>query len=147
MSEILDVLFKFPIVQVDRDMEQEKANKAMSAAMEMPEMELVFGEAEYPYYDFVGISDRWLPTKESFEKALEKDFDACLVTFQHIGNQLVPWSKAKFKKEFSNFTKKFEGYRKQDQDVMFSFTLKQLKEIVRKAEEDAKEQENGDNKE
>src|SRR5688572_24942847 len=107
MNDILDVLFKFPIVQVDRDLEQEKVNKAQKAALDMPELELVFGEAEYPYYDFIGISDRWLPTKDSFERALDKDFDACLVTFQHIGNQLVPWSKAKFKKEYSEFCKKF----------------------------------------
>ena len=63
----------------------------------------MIGEAECPYYDFLSISDRWLPTKESFQNALEGNFDACYVLFNSSGSFIVPWNKEIFKTELKKF--------------------------------------------
>lgn len=108
-EEYLNDLFKFPIVMADGGIEQRKEmqkEKLNLPNQEDDEMDIVIGEAEYPYNLFVGISDRWLPKKESFREAQESlVFDACYVTFSGIGSFIVPWKKAKFKKEFTTFVR------------------------------------------
>ena len=49
-----------------------------------------------------------LPIKDSFHKALEGKFDACMVRFLHAGQLLVPWSKRKFKSELKKFADAYE---------------------------------------
>lgn len=110
---MLDELFTFPIVMIDGDNEEKKMrNKPdlglTNSAEEDEEYDMVFGEAEYPYFDFIGIEDRWLPSTESLDKALAGEFDACMVRFLHVGQLLVPWSKRKFKKEIAKFADAFE---------------------------------------
>jgi hypothetical protein len=58
----------------------------------------------YPYYDFIGVEDRWLPTKESLDNAMDGRFDACIVRFSGMSPFLVPWTRGKFLKELKKFT-------------------------------------------
>ena len=64
-------------------------------------------EAEYPYWDVIGLEDRWLPSKESFEKAMNGRFDACIVRFVNVGQLLVPWTRKKFKAELLKFHEEY----------------------------------------
>lgn len=114
---MLDELFPFPMVMIDGDNEERKIkNKEQDELLGLKKNEeedeedydIVFGEAEYPYWDFIGIEDRWLPSKESLEQALQGKFDACIVRFLHAGQILVPWSKSKFKKELRKFAEAYE---------------------------------------
>lgn len=100
---MLDSLFKFPIVTVDGLNEEKKAIQAEKMNLDEQEVDMVIGEAECPYYDFLSISDRWLPTKESFQNALEGNFDACYVSFNSSGSFIVPWNKEIFKTELKKF--------------------------------------------
>lgn len=99
---MLELLFKFPIVMVDGDSEEKKHR--LDLPNDDGSLDLIYGEAEIPYHDFVGVVDRWLPTRDSLERALDRDFDACFVNFGAAGSFLVPWSKEKFKREFKKFT-------------------------------------------
>jgi hypothetical protein len=102
---ILEDLFTFPVVMVDGENEERKEKEAHLLNREENEgYDIVYGEAEYPYYDFVGIEDRWLPDQESLEKALNGKFDACIVKFTNVPQLLVPWPKDKFKKELKKFS-------------------------------------------
>src|SRR5437762_2924963 len=100
--EVLSDLFRFPIIMADGEIESRKMNKKTKYG-DMPndredelELDVVIGEAEYPYNYFVGLTDRWLPNAESFRFAREHDkFDACYVTFANIGSYIVPWTKDK----------------------------------------------------
>lgn len=99
---------------VDGDNEDRKLreNERLSLPQETDiDFDIVFGEAEYPYWDVIGIEDRWLPTKKSFEKALSGRFDACMVRFNNVGHLLVPWSKRKFKEELLKFADAYESAR------------------------------------
>ena len=121
--DILDDLFKFPIVEADGNIEQRKLSKKERFGNmpdddgEEEEMDIAYGEAECPCRFFIGLYDRWLPSDESFRKAQEGIFEACHVTFSTIGSFLVPWTKEKFKKEYKKFVndynKKIEEERKQ----------------------------------
>ena len=109
---MLDELFTFPTVMIDGDNEERKMrgkpDLGLNINNEEEEYDIVFGEAEYPYWDFIGAEDRWLPTTDSFKKALAGKFDACIVRFLHAGQILVPWSKKKFKAELAKFSKAYE---------------------------------------
>lgn len=98
---------------VDGNNEEKKNERGMSLGLpEDEEFDIITGEAECPYFDFISITDRWLPTSESLQKALEGKFEACYVLFANSGGFVVPWTKSKFKKEF----KKFSDKRNQDED-------------------------------
>lgn len=111
---MLDEFFTFPIVMIDGENEERKQqNKTRfgdlpSGEEEDEEYDMVFGEAEYPYWDFIGCEDRWLPSKESLDKAIGGRFDACIVRFVNVGQLLVPWSKKKFKAELVKFANEYE---------------------------------------
>lgn len=96
-------LFKFPTVMVDGENEERKQSKMDMMGEGDMEYDILYGEAEYPYFDFIGVEDRWLPTKQSFEKAMDGRFEACGVRFMNVGERLVPWSKKKFKAELQRF--------------------------------------------
>lgn len=101
---ILDKLFKFPVVMIDGDNEDKKARTSDALALDNEQdADMIIGEAECPYYDFVSVTDRWLPSDESLQKALEGNFEACGVTFSQSGTFIVPWNKKKFKRELSKF--------------------------------------------
>lgn len=102
---MLDKLFIFPIVMVDGDNEQQKEEMG-DLIGNKPEIDIIIGEAECPYYDFVSISDRWLPKDSSLDQALTGKFDACYVNFGQSGNYMIPWTKTKFKREFQKFLDK-----------------------------------------
>lgn len=107
---MLQELFKFPIVMIDGDNEDRKnADKELLGKDDEDDepYDIVFGEAEYPHWDFIGLEDRWLPSKGSLEKALRGDFDACIVRFANVGQLLVPWSKRKFKEKLSKFAAEY----------------------------------------
>jgi hypothetical protein len=116
---MLDELFKFPIVMVDGENEERKRIKkeeesdrmALPKSLEADEYDLIYGEAEYPYLDFIGFEDRWLPSTDSFDNALRGKFDACMVKFVNTPQLLVPWSRKKFKDELSKFIDKVESLR------------------------------------
>lgn len=104
---MLDTLFTFPIIMVDSDNEEKKEKDKEKMALESDlEADIVIGNVECPYWDFISISDKWLPNKESFENALKGKFDACGVLFSQSGHYLVPWTREKFKKEFKKFVDK-----------------------------------------
>ena len=113
---MLEEFFKFPIVLIDGDNEERKEiEKERYKALTNKEVEdesedydIVYAEAEYPYWDFLGIEDRWIPTNESFQKAISQNFEACLVRFANVGHLLVPWTKKKFKKEIQKFAEEYE---------------------------------------
>ena len=112
---MLDELFTFPIVMIDGDNEERKVERKLKNREllnnnddELGDYDIVFGEAEYPYYDFIGVEDRWLPRDESFQKAMDGKFEACIVRFLHAGQLLVPWSKKKFKAELTKFSEQYE---------------------------------------
>lgn len=104
---MLDVLFKFPIVMVDGDMEEKKHR--LDLPSDNGEVEMIVGEAKLPYHDFVGIVDRWLPSEESRQKAADGTFDGCQVIFSVSGSYLVPWPKEKFEHELEKFARDYES--------------------------------------
>jgi len=94
---------------IDGDNEEKKMKGGeLYGEIDQP-YDIVFGEAEYPYWDFIGVEDRWLPKEESFQRALDGKFEACIVRFLHAGQLLVPWSKKKFKAELIRFTEEYEA--------------------------------------
>jgi len=113
MKNMMNELFNFPIVMIDGDNEERKSAEDRLLGRvsndEPTEYDMIFGEAEYPYFDFVGIEDRWLPSKESVEKAIDGKFDACIVRFASVGQLLVPWSRKKFKAEIAKFAEQYEA--------------------------------------
>lgn len=105
-TKLLDNLFVFPIVMVDGDNEDRKSKQAdMLNIGTDSEIDLIEGEAECPYYDFVSVSDRWLPTQASLDKAIEGNFEACGVVFSSSGTFICSWNKKKFKRELAKFIK------------------------------------------
>lgn len=110
---MLDELFTFPIVMIDGDNEERKLKNKPDLGIDIEgeeeEYDMLFGEAEYPYWDFVGIEDRWLPSTESLNKAMQGKFEACIVRFLHAGQLLVPWTKKKFKAEIAKFQSIYEA--------------------------------------
>ena len=101
-------LFKFPIVMIDGDNEEKKLEENELTGRKESDYDMIFGEAEYPYFDFVGIEDRWLPSTDSLHKAMDGKFDACIVKFASVGQLLVPWTKKKFKVEIAKFAEQYE---------------------------------------
>jgi hypothetical protein len=98
-------LFKFPIIMIDGNIEEKKQkdSEMLGLSLGEPEPDIIYGEAECPYYDFLSISDRWLPTDESFDKAKNGEFDACNVVFLNSGGYIVPMSKEEFKEKLNKF--------------------------------------------
>jgi len=95
MKDSLDDLFSFPVIMMGDEADINLYNKG-----EDP----IRGVAEYPFFEFVGVIDRWIPKdEESIEKAKNGEFDACGVTFANIGTFIVPWTKEKFKFKYRKF--------------------------------------------
>lgn len=115
---MLEDLFKFPVILIDSMNEEKKLDMSeterLALGEEDPEFDIIYGEAEYPYHDFVGIEDRWLPDKDSLKRALKGKFNACLVKFNNVGLMLVPWTRDKFKKEFEQFVKSRESQSQEE---------------------------------
>lgn len=101
----LDHLFTFPIIMVDGNNEDRKHEQGERLGLDVSDtdVDLIEGEASIPYYDFISISDRWLPTEASLQDALQGKFNACGVLFAHSGTFIVPWSKEKFKSKLKKF--------------------------------------------
>lgn len=135
---MLDKLFNFPIVMIDGDNEERKAQKKNSfddilgkKDDDEEDYDMVYGEAEYPYWDFIGIEDRWLPSKTSLDKALTGKFDACIVRFANVGQLLVPWTKGKFKRELLKFSQDYELKNPQGPRVrVMTLTPDQFKNVT-----------------
>jgi hypothetical protein len=124
---MLDTLFKFPIIMVDGDNEEKKLNRKESLALDdEEELDIIIGEAECPYYDFLAITDRWTPGQEGLERALQGKFDACHVIFGSSGSYIVPWTKAKFKEEYKSFVDTIGS-----KEVRVEGTPEELKEFIR----------------
>lgn len=118
---MLETLFKFPIIMIDGENEERKEKLAMDDS----EVDMIEGIAELPYYDFLGLSDAWIPNEESFRNALDnKSFNACRVHFSQSGSYTVPWTRAKFKKEFQKFLDQYEPKK----EKMVTFELVKKKE-------------------
>lgn len=136
---MLETLFPFPIIQVDRDNEEKKQRLALPSD-EKSGYDIVYAEAEYPYHDFIGIEDAWIPSDEkSFEEAKEGIFNVCMVKFVNIPQLLVPWSKKKFKDKLKAFIDKLHKEDENEPEVVaLQITPDQLKSLLTKIEEDAK---------
>ncbi len=103
----LDHLFTFPIIMVDGDNEERKEERNSLLAIDNSgDVDIIEGQADVPYYDFISVSDRWKPTEESLNKAINGKFDACAVLFAHSGTFIVPWTKKKFLSELREFIEK-----------------------------------------
>lgn len=136
----LDDLFTFPIVMVDGENEErkERENDILGSVGNDKETEydIVYGEAAYPYYDFRGFEDRWLPTQRSLARALKQKFDACIVRFDTIGQFLVPMSKEKFKEMYSIFVETKEKQEEEKKNVtIVNFTPDMIAELIKKSDE------------
>lgn len=151
---MLDRLFKFPVILVDVDNEEKKQKDidrlALPGAQER-EYDIIYGEAEYPFHEFVGVEDRWIPNKESMQKAMEGDFEACVVKFLNIVPQLVPWPKEKFKAEISKFVEEYNEKKakeaaevKQPEMRIIQITPEQLQELFHNGAEDITDKEGND---
>lgn len=101
-------LFTFPILLIDSENEERKRKTRDILGNKDDEegYDVAKAEAQYAYYNFRGIEDRWLPSEESFDRALEGKFDACSVIFVHSAPVLVPWPKQKFKDRLAEFARK-----------------------------------------
>lgn len=139
--KILDDLYTFPIVMVDGENEERKERESsiLGNTDSEPEYDIVYGEASYPYYDFIGIEDRWLPTQRSLSRALKSKFDACMVRFSNVGQLLVPMNKEKFMSEIQQFSMEREKTLyiapKQEQPVIINLE-KLIESIVNKNEKE-----------
>lgn len=112
---MLEQLFKFPVVMIDGDNEERKMKDSQKYG-DLPsqpeeDYDIIYGEAEYPYWDFIGIEDRWLPNRESINRAMTIPplFDACIVKFLNVGQLLVPWSKKTFKAKLIKFIEDYKA--------------------------------------
>ena len=102
--ENLDHLFTFPIIMIDGATEDKKEHNSEILGLPLDEeVELIEGEACIPYYDFISVSDRWLPTDQSLQNAVEGKFEACGVLFAHSGTFIVPQNKKEFMRNLSKF--------------------------------------------
>ena len=142
---MLDDLFTFPVILVDGRNEESKfkENERLGIATdEEDELDIAIGEAEYPFFDFIGIEDRWMPDTPSFQKAMDGNFNACLVKFSNVGHLLVPWKKEKFKTELASFIKKREESKEDDKAepkkvTVIKFTPEMLANMVNMADKAA----------
>lgn len=145
---MLDKLFRFPIVMFDAEGEEKKQKLGLPSD-EDSDYDLIIGYAEYPYYDFMGIEDRWIPSKESLANAKEKRFDGCAVKFANVGMMLVPWTRAKFKEKIKDFAEKMNKEEDEEHTDMNIIRISpaELKEILKKSDDnkgDIKPEENGE---
>lgn len=129
---MLDELFTFPIVLIDGDNENKKRESSHLYKDDDIDIDMIFGEAEYPFTDFMGIEDRWLPSSGSLNKALDGKFDACVVNFARVGQLLVPWSKKKFKAELIKFAENYDvTHAKINPEIqILKISPEQLKELM-----------------
>jgi hypothetical protein len=135
---MLENLFKFEIVMVDGAKEEEKLLKSQKMGMETKKepVDIIMGEAECPYYDLISITDRWLPTEESYQNALNGQFDACSVVFLHSGTYVVPWPKRVFKKRYNEFVSKLPQKKQEKEVQMVGFTKAELMDALKNFPED-----------
>lgn len=140
-------LFKFPVVMVDgnREEEKEREMQRLNLPSEQYEVDVIIGEAECPYYDFVSVTDRWLPTQESFQRAIQGKFDACSVLFSHSGTFVVPWPREKFKKALSKFSKKAASA--DDNATIKLFDREKLLQAIKEHTREEENDEPGDERE
>lgn len=148
-ADQLDNLFKFPVMMIDVEIEQRKEKKRskysdddiLSQVMENSDddgVEIISGEAECPYYDFVSVVDRWIPTKYSRDKAKKGKFDNCFVVFGNSGSFVVPWPKDKFKQELKTFI----GLRKvvePEKEVIINIPREDMLRLLKEAEMEEEE--------
>lgn len=138
---MLENLFKFPIVKIDGDNEDRKYKAKerfgdLTSTEHDDDYDMVFGWAEYPYWDIIGLEDSWLPQKESLERAMgtPAKFDACIVRFANVGQLLVPMTRKEFKKSIQDFAEKFEASRpKQEQKALVNvrtLTIEEAKKLL-----------------
>lgn len=140
---MLDKLFKFPIVMVDGNKEEEKEQRRKNLSLDEPsDADMIIGEAECPYYDFVSVTDRWLPTEDSYENATHGKFDACSVYFAQSGTFVVPWNKEKFKKQMKAFVDKLPTDKKDDKSQIriMTFTKEGLQDALNELPDDENDQ-------
>lgn len=124
---MLETLFKFPIIMVDGDNEEKKFRRKENLALdEEDELDIIIGEAECPYYDLIAITDRWTPGDAGVNKALDGEFDACHVIFGSSGSYIVPWPKAKFKEEYKKFVDSIGS-----KEIRVEGSPEELKEFIR----------------
>lgn len=131
---MLDKLFKFPIVLIDGSKEEENEEYKRLTGKEIDgEIELIYSEQECPYWDFLCVGDRWLPSEDSYDRALNGKFDACSVTFNRCGTFVVPLPKEQFKKKLQLF---IEGLPKEKEIVGTStFIASSKKDLLEKLNE------------
>jgi len=128
MLDPIEKLFAFPIVMVDGAKEDEKEQRRRDLSIDMDDVEMIIGEAECPYYDFVSVTDRWLPTEESYAHAQDNAFDACSVYFAQSGTFVVPWNKERFKRELKKF---IQSLPKEAEDIrLLALTKDGIREIL-----------------
>jgi hypothetical protein len=142
MKKITEDLFTFPIVMVDGENEERKEREndilgSLPGKDDDVEYDIIYGEACYPYYDFIGAEDRWLPTQRSLQRALKQKFDACIVRFTNAGQFLVPMNKSKFTELLEEFAANKEELPEEPKGkvTVLKFTPEILADIIKKADE------------
>ncbi len=146
MKKLTEDLFTFPIVMVDAENEERKEKDEdrfgdiSGKEKESAEYDIIYGEASYPYFEFAGCEDRWLPTRRSLQRALKQKFDACIVRFNNAGQFLVPMNKEKFTEAINVFAEKrekdtTEEPAQNDEVDVTVITLSQLLELAKQKNE------------
>lgn len=102
--------FKFPIIVVNREWEELERERKLTSGEEITvDLDYIIGECEVPYWDeLVHIFDVFRPSEVSFNKARDKKFNACSISFKMAGEYTVPWNKERFKIEYSKFLETIE---------------------------------------
>jgi hypothetical protein len=114
----LKSLFPFPIVMVDLENEEKRRGSShLYDPKNEGDPDLIYGEAEHPYFNFISVEDRWLPTMESKERAGSGVFDACSVNFANTYEKLVPWNKKYFKEQYLKFVNSLNLSKKEPEVI------------------------------
>ena len=117
----LDKLFSFPMVLVHAEDEDMNSRLGLpSNSNDEDKYEIIEGEAEYPYYDFVGIEDRWLPGRRYLDEARSGSFTGCAVKFANVPQILCPLPKEEFKKRLGDFIENINIKIKQEDQKSIS---------------------------
>lgn len=139
-------LFTFPIVMVDGENEEKKEEEKMrfgtipGQSEDSYEYDIIYGEASYPYFDFIGSEDRWLPTQRSLQRAMKQKFDACIVRFDNAGQFLVPMSKEKFREKIEEFAVERKNNSKEKEEsknsILITINPDVLTSLIKKQDEE-----------
>ncbi len=89
-------VFKFPIVMMDKKAASSDGMEGLGISRDV---EYAIGYVELEdISDYIGMTDRWMPSEDSYQRAVNGDFEACNVMFDKSGMFTVPMPRKKFRR-------------------------------------------------